>query len=66
MSTGTPEQIQGLQDFMGKLQVYAPHFKGPISTTESVNRVRATFERASIDNGFAGSFVSHDGDKQWV
>lgn len=64
--TATPEEIQGLTGFMGKLVTYAPHFKGPITPEESVRHVRSTWEKASIEGGFGGAFVSHLGNKQWV
>ena len=51
---------------MGKLVTYAPHFKGPISPEESVRHVRSVWEKASIEGGFGGAFVSHLGNKQWV
>ncbi|KAF7166583.1 hypothetical protein CNMCM5623_000178 [Aspergillus felis] len=62
----TPEEIQGLMGFMGKLQTYAPHFKGPITPEESVRHVREVWEKASIEGGSGGAFVSHFGNKQWV
>ncbi|KAI0425527.1 putative short chain dehydrogenase [Xylaria sp. FL1042] len=62
----TPEQMQGLMGFLGKLQTYAPHFKGPMSTEESIRHVRSVWEKASIENGDGGSYVSHLGNKQWV
>ncbi|KAI1337960.1 putative short chain dehydrogenase [Xylariaceae sp. FL0016] len=62
----TPEEIQGLMGFIGKLETYAPDFKGPISTEESVQKIRSVWEKASIENGDGGSFVSHFGNKQWV
>ena len=52
--------------FAGKLASYAPHFKGPITTEESVKAVRSVWEKASIEDGFGGAFVSHFGNKQWV
>lgn len=64
--TATPEEMEGLMGFAGKLVVYAPHFKGPISPEESVRHVRSTWEKASIEGGFGGAFVSHLGNKQWV
>ncbi|KAH8716743.1 putative short chain dehydrogenase [Phaeosphaeriaceae sp. PMI808] len=62
----TPEELQGMMGFVGKLSAYAPHFKGPISTEESVRAVRSVWEKASVENGDGGSFVSHLGNKQWV
>ncbi|KAG8162218.1 hypothetical protein KVR01_007983 [Diaporthe batatas] len=62
----TPEQQQGLMGFMGKVAAYSPDFKGPITPEQSVKQVRATWEKASIDTGFGGAFVSHHGDKNWI
>lgn len=62
----TPEQVQGLMAFAGKLTAYAPHFKGPITPEESVKAVRSVWEKASIEGGYGGAFVSHLGNKQWV
>ena len=45
---------------------YAPHFKGPISPEESVKAMLGVVERASVDNGYGGAFVSHFGNKQWL
>lgn len=52
--------------FVGRLQSYAPHFKGPITPEESVKQVRAVWEKASIESGSGGAFISHLGNKQWV
>ena len=65
-SAVTPEQMQGVMGFVGKVIAYAPHFKGPISPEESVRHVRSTWEKASIESGFGGALVSHFGNKQWV
>ncbi|EAT82256.1 hypothetical protein SNOG_09921 [Parastagonospora nodorum SN15] len=62
----TPQETEGLMAFVGKLAAYAPHFKGPISTEESVRAVSSVWEKASIENGDGGTFVSHLGNKQWV
>ena len=51
---------------MGKFLEYAPHFKGPISPQESVEKVLAVIEKSSVANGDGGSFVSHFGNKQWI
>jgi len=60
------EELQGLMAFAGKLASYAPHFKGPITPEESVKAVRSVWEKASIENGHGGAFISHLGNKQWV
>jgi hypothetical protein len=51
---------------MGKLVAYAPRFKGPITPEESVRHVRSVWEKAIIESGWGGAFVSHLGNKQWV
>jgi len=55
-----------MMGFVGKLAAYAPHFKGPITPEESVRRVKSTWEKASIEGGLGGAFISHLGNKQWV
>ncbi|ETS80415.1 hypothetical protein PFICI_07944 [Pestalotiopsis fici W106-1] len=62
----TPEQMAGMMGFVGKLAVYAPDFKGPITPEESVKAVRSVWEKASIEDGYGGAFISHLGNKQWV
>ena len=55
-----------MMKFAGKLVAYSPHFKGPITPEESVRHVRAIWEKASIEGGYGGAFISHLGNKQWV
>ncbi|KAL8858282.1 MAG: hypothetical protein Q9178_005145 [Gyalolechia marmorata] len=62
----TPEQIQSLTGFMGKLSTYAPHFKGFTPVDEAIPVIKSTWEKASIDNGNSGAFISHFGNKQWL
>lgn len=65
-AVATPEQMQGLGGLLSKLTAYAPHFKGPIPVEESVQKMREVWEKASIETGFGGAFVSHYGNKQWL
>ncbi|PQE30878.1 short chain dehydrogenase protein [Rutstroemia sp. NJR-2017a WRK4] len=60
------EQIKGLTTFMDKIKVYAPHFKGGVPVDEAVRTIRSLWERASIETGYAGAFVSQFGNKHWV
>jgi len=52
--------------FMGKLSTYAPHFKGPTPVDEAIRNIRSTWEKASIDSGYGGAFISQFGNKQWL
>ncbi|KAI0548182.1 putative short chain dehydrogenase [Xylaria curta] len=65
-ANSTPEEMQGLMGFLGKLTTYAPQFKGSISTEESVRCIGSVCQKASIENAGGGSFVSHLKTKQWV
>lgn len=49
-----------------RFQAYAPHFKGAATVEESVTSVLSVMDKASIEGGSAGSFVSHFGNKQWM
>jgi hypothetical protein len=49
-----------------KFAAYAPHFKGPISAEESVKAVMGVAERASVEDGNGGAFISHLGNKKWL
>lgn len=66
MTAATPEQMEGLSALMGQFVSYAPDFKGMISVEECIRQIRSTWEKASIEDGFGGAFVSHYGDKQWL
>ncbi|PQE21778.1 short chain dehydrogenase protein [Rutstroemia sp. NJR-2017a BBW] len=62
----TQEQMKGLTTFMAKIQAYAPHFKGAVSVDEAIQTIRSLWERASIETGYSGAFVSQFGNKQWM
>ncbi|KAF2489315.1 NAD(P)-binding protein [Lophium mytilinum] len=62
----TPEQTVGLGKTMQKFAEYAPHFKGPATPESSVKDVRSVWEKASIENGDGGAYLSHFGNKQWI
>ncbi|RYO97143.1 hypothetical protein DL765_011312 [Monosporascus sp. GIB2] len=62
----TPEQLQSLGELLAKLQQYAPHFTGPTRPEDAIRDVISVWERASVENGDGGSFVSHLGNKQWL
>ena len=49
-----------------KFASYAPNFKGPITPEESVKAMLDVIEKANVNNGFGGAYVSHFGNKQWL
>lgn len=49
-----------------KFTEYAPHFTGPATPNASVKDVLGVINKASLEVGFGGEFVSHFGTKQWL
>ncbi|GAP92127.2 putative short chain dehydrogenase [Rosellinia necatrix] len=62
----TPEQMATMHVLMAKFKSYAPHFERQATAEESVRDVISVWDRASIERGDAGQFVSHLGTKQWL
>ena len=62
----TDEEKQGAAVMLGRFAEYAPDFRGPITPRESVGRVLSVIDKASVEGGDGGSFVSHFGNKQWL
>ncbi|KAL3443199.1 hypothetical protein BJX65DRAFT_208899 [Aspergillus insuetus] len=62
----TPEQIEGLKQMIQQFATYAPGFTGPITPKESVEHLLDVIYRADINKGYAGAFLSHYGNKQWL
>lgn len=58
--------MKNLMGFVGKIQAYAPYWKGPTTPEEAIPLIRSAWERASLETGYAGAFISHFGNKQWV
>ncbi|PNP84185.1 hypothetical protein FNYG_02873 [Fusarium nygamai] len=65
-SNYTEEQLQGVRDMVAAFKGYAPHWEGAISPEESATAVLSVIDKASIEAGNGGSFVSHYGNKQWL
>jgi hypothetical protein len=45
---------------------YAPHFTGPLTPEQSVTAILDVINKASLENGDGGDFISHLGTKQWL
>ena len=43
----------------GKFKEYSPTFQGPTKPEDSVKSVLALVNKATVDGGYAGIFVSH-------
>lgn len=64
--TVTPDKQEGLQKFVEKFKRYSPTFKGADSPPESIKAVMSVVNNSSIENGAAGAYLSHFGNKRWV
>ncbi|KAK2615241.1 hypothetical protein N8I77_002009 [Diaporthe amygdali] len=62
----TPDKQEGLQKFVEKFKRYSPTFKGADSPPESIKAVMSVVNNSSIENGAAGAYLSHFGNKRWV
>lgn len=51
---------------MQKFAEYAPGFTGPATAESAIKDVISVWEKASIENGDGGAYVSHHGNKQWL
>ncbi|KAK8025038.1 hypothetical protein PG990_002861 [Apiospora arundinis] len=62
----TPQQAAGLGRMMKSFKEYAPHFENAAQPAEAIRDVINVWEKASIENGDGGAFLSHKGTKQWL
>ena len=66
VSVESDEDKQKVGAMFGQFQAYAPDFTGPVPPEDAVKSVLAVIEKASIEGGYAGDFISHKGNKQWL
>lgn len=67
-SEGAPmseQDIEGAKAMGAAFAQYAPHFKGPITSQESVELQTKVIESATVET-MGGAFVSQFGNKQWL
>ncbi|WYZ44934.1 hypothetical protein EsH8_VIII_000250 [Colletotrichum jinshuiense] len=62
----TEEQRQKGMGMLTKMAKYAPHFTGPSTAESSVKNMLSVIQKASVEAGDGGSFVSHHGNKEWL
>ncbi|KAI1377707.1 hypothetical protein F4677DRAFT_415282 [Hypoxylon crocopeplum] len=62
----SPEQFQKLGGMMQKFMQYAPDFTGPTTAEAAIKDVISVWEKASVENGDGGTYMSHKGDKKWI
>jgi NAD(P)-dependent dehydrogenase (short-subunit alcohol dehydrogenase family) len=62
----TPEEVEKLQQTMAKFSSYQPDFSGPLTPQQSTSMMKGVWEKASIENGNAGDFLSQHGNRVWL
>ncbi|KAI1805609.1 NAD(P)-binding protein [Daldinia bambusicola] len=63
----TEKEQKKAQEMYASFAKYAPHFKGPITPKESVEKVMGVIYDSSLEKGDGGAFVSHLGRGQpWL
>lgn len=60
------KEQQAAGGMMGKFMEYAPHFTGPGTAENSIKDMLSVIEKASVEGGDGGTFVSEKGNKQWL
>jgi hypothetical protein len=62
----TEEEAQLAMAMFGKFKEYSPTFQGPMSPKESAKSVLALVNKATVDGGYAGVFLSHSESKPYL
>ncbi|XXG96254.1 hypothetical protein Hte_002535 [Hypoxylon texense] len=62
----TEEEGKLAMAMFGKFKDYSPTFQGPAKMDESVKSVLALVNKATVDGGYAGVFISHTEKKPYL
>ncbi|EHK47829.1 hypothetical protein TRIATDRAFT_90307 [Trichoderma atroviride IMI 206040] len=62
----TEEEGQLAMAMFGKFKQYSPNFQGPMSPEDSAKSVLALVNKATVDGGYAGVFLSHTESKPYL
>jgi hypothetical protein len=62
----TEEEGQRAMAMFQKFKDYSPTFKGPSPPEESVTSILALVNKATVDGGYAGVFISHTEKKPYL
>ncbi|RAO73971.1 uncharacterized protein BHQ10_009983 [Talaromyces amestolkiae] len=62
----TEEEGQLAMAMFGKFKQYSPTFQGPMKPEDSAKSVLALVDKATVDGGYAGVFLSHTESKPYL
>ncbi|KAI0441039.1 NAD(P)-binding protein [Xylaria telfairii] len=64
---GTEEQMKAVMEQGATFMRYSPRFKGPVAPAESVRDILVQINKASLEAGYGGEFISHLGKgEKWL
>lgn len=62
----TEEEGELAMAMFGKFKEYSPTFQGPTKPEDTVKSVLALVNKATVDSGYAGVFISHTEGKPYL
>jgi hypothetical protein len=62
----TEEEGELAMAMFGKFKEYSPTFQGPTKPEDTVKSVMALVNKATVDSGYAGVFISHKEGKPYL
>jgi hypothetical protein len=62
----TEEEGQKAMAMFQKFKDYSPTFTGPQKPEDSVKSILALVDKATVDSGYAGVFISHTEKKPYL
>ncbi|PQE15852.1 short-chain dehydrogenase protein [Rutstroemia sp. NJR-2017a BBW] len=66
LQIGTEEDGKLAMALFGKFKEYSPTFQGPAKPEDSVKSVLCLVDKATVDGGYAGVFISHTEGKPYL
>lgn len=66
VSIETEEEGQLAMAMFGKFKQYSPTFQGPMNPEDSAKSVLALVNKATVNGGYAGVFLSHTESKPYL
>lgn len=55
----TEEEGKRAMAMFAKFKIYSPTFEGPLTKEDTVKSVLALVNKATVNSGYAGIFISH-------
>ncbi len=62
----TEQEAQLAMAMFAKFKAYSPTFQGPAKPEDSAKSVLALVDKATVDGGYAGVFLSHTESKPYL